>query len=53
MIGLEKTFYNVSSGENELVEFCAVVVDPNILCPIEFPFNVSFEFKGIYSCETS
>ena len=39
-VGLERTFYNVSEGVG-VVELCAVVYEPNITCPIEFPFNIS------------
>ena len=39
-MGLERTFYNVSEGVG-VVELCAVVYEPNITCPTEFPFNVS------------
>ena len=39
-MGLERTFYSVSEGVG-VVELCAVVYEPDITCPIEFPFNVS------------
>ena len=39
-VGLERTFYSVSEGVG-VVELCAVVYEPDITCPIEFPFNVS------------
>ena len=38
-MGLERTFYNVSEGVG-VVELCVVVYEPDIICPIEFPFNV-------------
>ena len=38
-MGLERTFYNVSEGVG-VVELCAVVYEPDIVCPIEFPFDV-------------
>ena len=38
-VGLERTFYSVSEGVG-VVELCAVVYEPNITCPIEFPFNI-------------
>jgi hypothetical protein len=41
VVGLERTFYNVSEG-NEPVEICAIVVHPDIMCPIKFPFNLFF-----------
>ena len=41
MVGLERTFYNVSEG-NEPVEICAIVVYPDIMCPVKFPFNLFF-----------
>ena len=39
-MGLERTFYSVSEGVG-VVDLCAVVHEPNITCPIEFPFNIS------------
>ena len=41
-MGLESSFYNVSEDVG-VVEFCVVVhvYEPNIVCPIEFPFNIS------------
>ena len=38
-VGLERTLYNVSEGVG-VVELCAVVYEPNITCPIQFPFEV-------------
>ena len=34
------------SGKNEMVELCAVVLSPDIICPIEFSFNISLLFNG-------
>ena len=52
-VGLERTFYNVSEGVG-VVELCAVVYEPNITCPIEFPFNISLSTAdgtaGMISC---
>ena len=52
-MGLERTFYNVSEGVG-VVELCTVVYEPNITCPIEFPFNVSLSTPdgtaGMISC---
>ena len=39
MVGLEETFYQVSEGDGVVV-VCVVVYEPNISCPIEFPFDV-------------
>ena len=38
-MGLERTFYSVTEGVG-VVELCAVVYEPDITCPIEYPFNV-------------
>ena len=52
-VGLEMTFYNVSEGVG-VVELCAVVYEPDITCPIEFPFNVSLSTAdgtaGMFYC---
>ena len=52
-MGLEMTFYSVLEGVG-MVELCAVVYEPNITCPIEFPFNVSLSTvngtAGMVSC---
>ena len=39
-MGLERTFYNVSEDVG-VVEVCAIVYSPTIVCPIAFPFDVS------------
>ena len=39
-VGLERTFYSVSEVVG-VVELCVVVYEPDINCPIEFPFNIS------------
>ena len=40
VVGLERTFYQVSEDVG-VVELCAVVYEPNnIDCPITFPFDV-------------
>ena len=42
VVGLERTFYQVSDGEGA-VEVCAIVRDPAaIMCPIAFPFTIGF-----------
>ena len=41
VVGLERTFYTVSEDDG-IVEVCAIVTDPDIMCPIEFPFQVNF-----------
>ena len=38
-VGLEQTFFIVTEGVN-VIEVCAVVFEPDIECPIKFPFNV-------------
>ena len=40
VVGLEQTFFSVSENVG-VVELCARVFEPDIDCPIEFPFNVS------------
>ena len=51
-MGLERTF----SENVGVVELCVVVYEPNITCPIEFPFNVSLSTDdgapGMISCAT-
>jgi len=44
-VGFEKTVYQVDE-DSETVEICAAVFQPNITCPIEFDFNVTFETRG-------
>ena len=39
-MGLERTFYSVPEDVG-VVEVCAIVYSPNIVCPINFPFDVS------------
>ena len=41
VVGLERPFYTVSEDEG-MVEVCAIVTSPDIMCPIEFPFQVNF-----------
>ena len=38
-MGLEKTFYQVIEDVG-VVEVCAIVYSPTIVCPISFPFDV-------------
>ena len=40
VVGLEETFYNVSESVGE-VELCVIVYQPQIQCPISFPFIVA------------
>ena len=40
VVGLETTFYQVSENVG-VVNVCAVVRNPPIMCPIAFPFNVN------------
>ena len=44
VVGLEQTFFSVSEGVG-VVELCAIVYEPNIICPIEFPFNVRLQTR--------
>ena len=44
VVGLEKTFYNVSEDVG-VVEVCAIVYMPTIDCPIAFPFDVSLSTR--------
>ena len=39
-MGLEKTIYSVFEDVG-VVEVCAIVYSPNIVCPVAFPFDVS------------
>ena len=41
-VGFEETFYQVNESTGT-VEICAVVYEPNITCPIQMDFNVTFE----------
>ena len=41
VVGLEQTFFSVSEDVG-YVKLCAVVTFPDIVCPIEFPFDVGF-----------
>ena len=56
MVGLEKTFFNVSEDVGT-VEMCAIIYMPNgtVNCPIAFPFNVSLSTSdftaGIKYCQ--
>ena len=49
-VGFEKTFYQVN--ESTWVEMCAVVYEPDIDCPIQMDFTVTFEtgneVEGMY-----
>ena len=51
VVGLEKTFYELSEDVN-MVTVCAIVYIPDIICPIQFDFNVTLsisdESTGIY-----
>ena len=38
-VGLERTFFSVSEDVG-VVELCARVFEPDIECPIAFPFDV-------------
>ena len=40
MVGLERTCYEVTENVGA-VNVCAVVYSPNVLCPIDYAFNVS------------
>ena len=39
VVGLERTIFTVSENVG-VVELCAHVFQPDIECPVEFPFNV-------------
>ena len=41
-VGLEKTSYTVDKNRR-VVEICARVFEPNITCPIDFAFNLTFD----------
>ena len=40
VVGLEKTIYEVSDDVG-VVTVCAIVYIPDIICPIQFAFNVT------------
>ena len=45
MVGLERTFYNVSESVGEL-EICGIVYRPvDLDCPISFPFIVALNTR--------
>ena len=46
VVGLEKTSYQVPENVG-VVEVCAFVRNPTIMCPIAFPFNISFSTANI------
>ena len=52
-MGLERTIFTVSEDVG-VVELCARVFEPDIDCPIEFPFNVILSSTdrtaGTYTC---
>ena len=41
VVGLENTSYTVLESVG-VVEVCTIVYSPNLPCPIDHPFNVSF-----------
>ena len=41
-VGFENTFYQVNEAAGT-VEICAVVYEPDIDCPIQIDFNVTFK----------
>ena len=43
-VGFEETVYQTDETSGT-VEICVVVFEPNISCPIEFDFNVTFETR--------
>ena len=44
VVGLEQTFFSVLEDVG-VVELCARVYDPNIECPIAFPFDIHLSTK--------
>ena len=52
-VGFEESFYEVDEAV-ETVEICAALFQPNVTCPIEFNFSVTFETRdetaGTYIC---
>ena len=40
VVGLEETFYQISETDGVVV-VCVVIYEPDIICLIEFPFDVS------------
>ena len=41
VVGLEMTSYTTRE-DSVMIEVCARVLDPELECPIWFPFNISF-----------
>ena len=52
VVGLERTFYQLSE-DTGVVEVCAIVTNPTIDCPIDFPFNISFSKTDTTAGNTS
>ena len=53
MVGLEKTFYEVSELVG-MVEVCTIVFVPTVcVCPIQFSFNVTFSTADNLSGNTT
>ena len=45
IVGLEETFYQVNETIGTM-EVCAVVYEPQVECPIQIDFNVTFETRA-------
>jgi len=43
-VGFEETVYEANEASG-MVEICAVVYEPNVDCPVEFDFNVTFQTR--------
>ena len=44
-VGFEETFYRANEAGGT-VEICVIVYQPNIECPIEMNFSVTFETRS-------
>ena len=52
VVGLEQAIYAVSEGVG-YVELCAVVIEPTIVCPINFSFNVRLQTADVTAGKNS
>ena len=52
VVGLERTFYQISEDVG-VVEICAIARNSTIVCPIAFPFNISFSKTDTTAGNTS
>ena len=51
VVGLQRTSYQVQEDVG-VVEVCAIVENKSIMCPIAFPFNISFSTENTTAGKT-